>query len=142
MVKSCISPDGQYIISGSEDGKPYIWNAITHDSYRTKKYECKFLDLVSDVDWNPKYNMFALSGFGHQFPLLVYVHQRTDEELNEILQSAQLQLTEATRFSDVKSGGQITGRRSILGKENENLFAPTGGFTEKANFRDNQMSSI
>ena len=65
MIKSCISTDGQYLVSGSEDGKPYIWNVGTHDSYRTKKYECKFLDLVSDVDWNPKYNMFALSGFGH-----------------------------------------------------------------------------
>lgn len=65
MVKSCISPDGQYIVSGSEDGVPYIWNSITHDSYRTKRYECKFLDLVSDIDWNPKYNMFALAGFGH-----------------------------------------------------------------------------
>ena len=42
-----------------------MWNVITHDSYRTNKYECQFLDLASDVDWNPKYNMFALSGFGH-----------------------------------------------------------------------------
>ena len=65
MVKSCISPDGQYLVSGSEDGIPYIWNVVTHDSYRTRKYECKFLDLVSDVDWNNKYNMFALGGFGH-----------------------------------------------------------------------------
>lgn len=65
MIKSCLSPDGQYLVSGSEDGKPYMWNVITHDNYRTKKYECKFLDLASDVDWNPKYNMFALSGFGH-----------------------------------------------------------------------------
>ena len=65
MIKSCVSPDGQYLVSGSEDGVPYIWNAVTHDNYRTKNYECKFLDLVSDIDWNPKYNMFALSGFGH-----------------------------------------------------------------------------
>ena len=87
MVQSCISPDGQYIVSGSEDGKPYIWNAITHEASKTKKYECKFLDLVSDVDWNPKYNMFALSGFGHQYPILVYVKERTDEELNMIILS-------------------------------------------------------
>jgi len=82
MVKSCISPDGQFLVSGSESGVPFIWDAVTLDKFKTKPYACKFLDLVSDCDWNPKYNMFALSGFGHRFPILVYVYQRTDEELN------------------------------------------------------------
>jgi hypothetical protein len=29
--------------------------------------------------------MFALTGFGHTFPVMVYVYERTEEELNEIL---------------------------------------------------------
>lgn len=29
--------------------------------------------------------MFALSGFGQHFPVLVYVYQRSEEELNKIL---------------------------------------------------------
>jgi jouberin len=64
MVSSSISPDGQYLVSGGEDGKPHIWNSLTHDTYKTKPYECKFMDLVSDTDWNKKYNMFSISGFG------------------------------------------------------------------------------
>jgi hypothetical protein len=44
--------------------------------------------MVADVAWNPKYNMFALAGFGHQFPVMVYVYQRSEEQLNEILYSA------------------------------------------------------
>lgn len=131
MIKSCVSPDGQYLVSGSEDGLPYIWNTQTHDTYRTRKYECKFLDLVSDIDWNNKYNMFALCGFGHQFPVLVYVYQRTEEELNQILYSGSNLLmggglpTTAggmagelldkipTRLSEGKSNaGGLTGRRS------------------------------
>jgi WD40 repeat protein len=126
MIKSCVSPDGQYLVSGSEDGVPYIWNTQTHDTYRTKKYECKFLDLVSDIDWNPKYNMFALCGFGHQFPLMVYVYQRTEEELNQILYSgAGIPMTEQTRVSEGKSAiGGITspkkqGGFSRIGKEND-----------------------
>ena len=85
MVRSAVSPDGQYIVAGSEDGKPRIWDSSLEQAFKTKAYECKLLDLVSDVSWNPKYNMFALSGFGQHFPVLVYVYQRTENEINKIL---------------------------------------------------------
>ena len=40
----------------------------------SKPFECRMLDLVSDCQWNPRYNMFALSGFGQHFPVLIYVY--------------------------------------------------------------------
>jgi jouberin len=88
MVRSCVSPDGQFMVAGSEDGVPHIWDIISGEEYGpkiTRNYECRFLDLVSDISWNPKYNMFALSGFGHSFPVMVYVYERSEEQLNEIL---------------------------------------------------------
>jgi len=88
-IKSCVSPDGQFLISGSEDGKPRVWDASLEQGYKTKVYECKLLDLVSDCAWNPRYNMFALTGFGQQFPVLVYVYQRSEEELSKLLLSGQ-----------------------------------------------------
>ena len=33
--------------------------------------------------------MFAVSGFGQNFPVLIYVHERTEEELNNIVMSGQ-----------------------------------------------------
>ena len=87
MVRSAISPDGQYIVAGSEDGKPHIWGSSLEEVFPTQPYECKLLDLVSDVVWNPRYNMFAVSGFGQHFPVLVYVYQRTEDELNKYLLS-------------------------------------------------------
>jgi hypothetical protein len=74
-------------VAGSEDGKPRVWGASLEEVFDNTPYECKLLDLVSDVAWNPRYNMFALSGFGQHFPVLIYVYQRTEEELNRILLS-------------------------------------------------------
>jgi WD40 repeat protein len=85
MVQSCVSRDGQFVISGSEDGKPLIWDIDTDQPLSSKAFECKLLDLVSDCTWNNKYNMFAISGFGRNFPVLIYVYERTDKELTHIM---------------------------------------------------------
>ena len=76
-IKSTISPDGQYILSGSELGKPHLWE-FCGISIDTQKYECEFIDSVSDVAWNKQYNMFAFSGFGQDYPLLVYIFEKEE----------------------------------------------------------------
>lgn len=50
----------------------------------SRVFECNFQDVVSDVDWNNNYNMFALSGFGQEFPILVYVYERDNKEYEEM----------------------------------------------------------
>lgn len=50
----------------------------------TRQYECDFMDVISDCDWNPRYNMFAVSGFGQEFPILVYVYERATKEIEEM----------------------------------------------------------
>ena len=84
MIQSTLSPDGQYLVSGSETGQPYVWDASLEMPMDTQQYECKFSDVVSDCDWNPRYNMFAVSGFGQEFPILVYVFQREKKEIEEM----------------------------------------------------------
>ena len=88
-IKSTCSPDGSYIFSGSEEGVPRMWQLDTGIPFSTNKYECGFVDSVNDVSWNNIYNMNALSGFGQEYPLLVYVHERKEplktEESNNIL---------------------------------------------------------
>lgn len=84
-VSSAMSTDGQFIISGSEDGKPKIWDTSFESMLPSKYLACELLDVVSDCCWNPQYNMFALSGFSENFPVLVYVYQRTEEEQQAFL---------------------------------------------------------
>jgi WD40 repeat protein len=61
---STISPDGQFVLSGSETGQPLVWEISSQHPLENENYQCQFMDLVTDCDWNPKYNMFAVSGFG------------------------------------------------------------------------------
>ena len=77
-IKSTCSPDGSYLFSGSEEGEPKMWQLDTGISFSTSKYECGFIDSVNDVSWNEVYNMNALSGFGQEYPLLVYVFERKE----------------------------------------------------------------
>ena len=85
MVQCTISPDGQYLVSGSETGLPFIWDASLETPIESNRYECNFGDLVSDCDWNPRYNMFAVAGFGQEFPILLYAYERSNKEVEELL---------------------------------------------------------
>lgn len=80
-IKSTISPESSYILSGSEEGKPHLWQMETGIPIGTDRYECGFVDSINDVSWSTPYNMFALSAFGQEHPLLVYVYEKEDSEL-------------------------------------------------------------
>ena len=87
MIQSTLSTDGQILISGSETGTPFVWDAYLEQPLmqEAQSFECNFMDVVSDCDWNPRYNMFAVSGFGQEFPILVYVYERSKKELDLLL---------------------------------------------------------
>ena len=80
-IKSTISPEASYILSGSEEGKPHLWQMETGIPIGTDKYECGFVDSINDVSWSNTFNMFALSAFGQEHPLLVYVYEKEDSEV-------------------------------------------------------------
>lgn len=133
QVRSTISPDGQYLISGSEDGKPRIWDASLEQMYKTGAYECKLLDMVSDCVWNPRYNMFAVCGFGQHFPVLVYAYQRNKEELDKILLAGggvQIGSDRASEFmaqksklgNEEKTPKRRTARTVSIDNENDNIL--------------------
>ena len=85
MVRCTLSPDAQFLVSGSETGQPYIWDIDLCEMIDAKPYQASFHDIISDCDWNPRYNMFAVCGFGQEFPILVYVHERERKEVEDLI---------------------------------------------------------
>jgi jouberin len=82
-IKSTVSPDGVYILSGSEEGVPHMWSLDSGLPQSTSKFECGWVDSVSDVSWSNTYNMIALSSFGQEHPLLVYVFEKKDVKVEK-----------------------------------------------------------
>jgi len=68
----------------------------------TQDYECEIMDLISDVKWNSRYNMFAISGFGQHFPVLIYVYQRSQPELDVIFYAGNGIMPNSDRAADFK----------------------------------------
>ena len=100
----------------------------------SRPYECKMLDLLSDCQWNPRYNMFAVSGFGQQFPLLIYVYSRTEDELDRILLSGagvQMGSDRALEYNEA--------RRRELRKVNDDEFSMGSRMNRSGNRGKNSM---
>jgi len=85
-IRSVVSPDGQNVLSGSEDGKLYLWDFHTNEPYNTEHLGLSIVGPATDVDWNQGYHMFAVSGFGDEYPILVFASELEEGmDLNRVL---------------------------------------------------------
>lgn len=89
-IRACLSPDGNYVLSGSEDGKPYMWNIATSYLEDISSWEINVRDLVCDVAWSNTYNMVAVASFGSELPIMVYCYEKTPEEVGIGLASVEM----------------------------------------------------
>ena len=39
--------------------------------------------MISDVAWNPQFNMIAVAGFGSDLPVILYVYEKSAEEIED-----------------------------------------------------------
>ncbi|XP_074640564.1 jouberin-like isoform X2 [Tubulanus polymorphus] len=71
QIRSCVTPCGSFVISGSEDDCAYVWNTETGDQVAIFS-ELKYKHTVSDSDFHPHDHMVAFCSFGDNHPVLVY----------------------------------------------------------------------
>lgn len=70
---NCIfSPDGKYVLSGGEDGKPHFWNTMTTFGTRGKRWQLGYGKPLCGVAWHPTQHLVAFSSFGGKYPILMY----------------------------------------------------------------------
>ena len=72
QMMSTFSPDGQYILGGSEDGCVVLWTVRKAEVVPVKEWMCRFDSPVTAVAWNRVENMVAFSSFGDSQPVLVF----------------------------------------------------------------------
>ena len=75
-IKSTVSPDGSYLMSGSEAGEPVIWIVESANLVGVRKLQASFVYILNDVSWNNCYHMTGISAFGQEYPLLIHAYVR------------------------------------------------------------------
>lgn len=67
------SPDGSYVIAGSENGSVMLWTVKGSDPIPVIEWSMKFSYPVTAIAWNPVKNMIVFSSFGAAQPILLFV---------------------------------------------------------------------
>lgn len=101
-VKSIYSPDGRWVVSGSEDGRVYIWNAKTEALQQEQMGVFPQLaGPIYDVAWHPAQHMLAICCFGKGQRIFLYTTEQDPSEAVPL------------ELDDVEKGKVIVGQHQI-----------------------------
>ena len=92
LIDSTFSPDGAYVISGSEDGNVLLWTVRMAKSAHVLQWSHKFSAPVTSVCWNPTMNMVAFSSFADKQPILIFI-DKTEPKFDVSVYEEELTLT-------------------------------------------------
>ena len=71
-MESHFSPDGSFVIAGSENGSVMLWTVKGSDPIPVIEWSMKFSHPVTTIAWNPSDHIIAFSSFGTGQPILIY----------------------------------------------------------------------
>lgn len=78
VIRAKFSPDGTYVLAGSEDGKVYAWDTVSASPVPFLDGKLGYSAPLCDLSFHPKQHIMALTCFGGDHPVLVYCTNRPD----------------------------------------------------------------
>lgn len=80
-ARSCISPCGQFVIAGADDGTAHAWDSLTGKKLHHYA-DLALQGALSDVAFHPHDNLIAFASFGSSQSVVVAHHVPGSEEWN------------------------------------------------------------
>ena len=84
-VRFAISPDERYIISGSEDGRTFMWN-IEGGQVVQLQHIVNAGNPITCISWSPYEHVIAASTFKPEHPVMIFVHDSSKDDVREAAQ--------------------------------------------------------
>ncbi|GAB9473758.1 Adenylate cyclase [Globisporangium polare] len=87
LGKSVFSPDGRFVVSGSENGVPLLFASVQGQRFQRGIWGKPFFHQypVMDVSWSSAAHIVALCSYGGNHPIVLLCSYRTDEDLAQHL---------------------------------------------------------
>lgn len=85
-IRAAFSPDGRYVVAGSEDGRLRAWEAQSGRSVLAHNSPARalgFTEPLVDVAWHPRQHVLAMAAYGENMPVLLYYSEKGDGDDEE-----------------------------------------------------------
>ena len=83
LIKSTFSPDGKYVLSGSESGQLCCWSTKSGTKKGEKLWAVQYNKPLLGVAWSQNEHLIALCAYGEDCPILFYAAEHSSSLDND-----------------------------------------------------------